>query len=105
MSPYEEYWVKWYENPYPDMDVSYEWSNGRLEAKPPHNLQKLELYNWFLDLLRRYLSAHDIANLINLETGFVLTMENADEPSGERVQVRRRFGFRRGLFGVCNSNL
>ena len=30
----EEYWVKWYENPYPDMDVSYEWNNGRLEAKP-----------------------------------------------------------------------
>jgi len=85
----EEYWVKWYENPYPDMDVSYEWNNGRLEAKPLPNPQQLELYNWFLDLLRRYLSTHDIANLINLETGFVLTMEDADEPSGERVQVRK----------------
>ncbi len=71
------------------MDVSYEWNNGRLEAKPLPNPQQLELYNWFLDLLRRYLSTHDIENLINLETGFVLTMEDAEEPSGERVQVRK----------------
>jgi len=85
----EEYWVRWYENPYPDMDVSYEWNNGRLEAKPSPNPRQLQLYNWFLDLLRRYLSTHDIANLINLETGIVLTMEDAEEPSGERVQVRK----------------
>ena len=33
----EEYWDRWYENPYPDIDVSYEWNNGRLEAKPLPN--------------------------------------------------------------------
>ena len=85
----EEYWAKWYENPYPDMDVSYEWNNGILEAKPLPTAPQLELYNWFLDLLRRYLNTHDIAKLINLETGFVLTVADTEEPSGERVQVRK----------------
>ena len=85
----EEYWARWYENPYPDMDVSYEWNNGILEAKPLPNAPQIELYNWFLDLLRRYLSTFDIAKLINLETGFVLTVEDTEEPSGERVQVRK----------------
>ena len=70
----EEYWAKWYENPYPDIDVSYEWSNGRLEAKPSHNAPQLDLCSWFLDLLRRFVSTYAIAKLINLETGFVLTI-------------------------------
>ena len=52
----EEYWARWYENPYPDIDVSYEWNNGRLEAKPLPNEPQLDLYNWFLDLLRHYIS-------------------------------------------------
>ena len=46
----------------------------------------------FLDLLRRFLNTHDIAKLINLETGFVLTLQlvaDTEEPSGERVQVRK----------------
>ncbi len=33
----EEYWARWYENPYPHIDVSYEWNNGILEAKPLPN--------------------------------------------------------------------
>ena len=41
----EEYWAKWYENPYPDIDVSYEWNNGRLEAKPLPNAPQLDLHN------------------------------------------------------------
>ena len=85
----EEYWAKWYENPYRDIDVSYEWNNGRLEAKPPHNAPQLDLCNWFLDLLRRYISTHAIAKLINLETGFVLTIEDPAEPSGQREAVRK----------------
>ena len=85
----EEYWAKWYENPYPDIDVSYEWNNGRLEAKPLPNKPQLNLYNWFLDLLRRYLETHDIADLINLETGFVLTIVDSTEPSGQRGAVRK----------------
>ena len=85
----EEYWAKWYENPYPDIDVSYEWNNGRLEAKPSHNRLQLSLYSWFLDLLRRYLETHKIADLINLETGFVLTIADSTEPSGQRGAVRK----------------
>ena len=64
----EEYWDKWYENPYPDIDVSYEWNNGRLEAKPSHNAPQIVLCNWFLDLLRRYIETYPDAKLINLET-------------------------------------
>ena len=78
----EEYWARWYENPYPDIDVSYEWNNGRLEAKPLPNEPQLDLYNWFLDLLRRFISTYPIAKLINLETGFVLTIADPAEPSG-----------------------
>ena len=85
----EEYWAKWYENPYPDIDVSYEWNNGRLEAKPSHNAPQLDLCSWFLDLLRRFVSTYAIAKLINLETGFVLTIEDPEEPSGQREAVRK----------------
>ena len=85
----EEYWAKWYENPYPDIDVSYEWNNGILEAKPLSNKPQLDLGNWFLDLLRRYLETHAIAELINMETGFFMTMADADEPSGMRRAVRK----------------
>ena len=85
----DEYWDKWYENPYPDIDVSYEWNNGRLEAKPLPNKPQLNLYNWFLDLLSRYLETHEIADLINLETGFLLTISDPGEPSGQRAAVRK----------------
>lgn len=85
----EEYWDKWYENPYPDIDVSYEWNNGILEAKFSANAPQLDLGFWFLALLHQYVKAHDNANLINMETGFVLTMEDAAEPSGIRKAVRK----------------
>ena len=85
----DEYWAKWYVNPYPDIDVSYEWNNGRLEAKPLPNKPQLNLYNWFLDLIRRYLETHAIADLINLETGFLLTISDPAEPSGQRAAVRK----------------
>ncbi|MYC22928.1 MAG: Uma2 family endonuclease [Caldilineaceae bacterium SB0662_bin_25] len=85
----EEYWEKWYENPYPDLDVSYEWNNGILEAKPPSNAPQIRLYNWFLFLLHRYLETFDHASLINLETGFVLKIDDESDPKGERIQVRK----------------
>ena len=85
----EEYWARWYENPYPDIDVSYEWNNGRLEAKPPHNGPQLDLYKWFLVLLHCYIETFPIAKLINLETGFVLKIEDPEEPSGQREAVRK----------------
>ena len=85
----EEYWVKWYENPYRDIDVSYEWNNGWLEACPPHTAPQLALCAWFLDLLRSYVSTFPIAKLINLGVGFVLTMEDPAEPCVERKAVRK----------------
>ncbi len=85
----EEYWEKWYENPYPDLDVSYEWNNGILEAKPPSNAPQIRLYNWFLFLLYRYLETFDHASLINLETGFMLKIDDESDPKGERIQVRK----------------
>ncbi len=85
----EEYWEKWYENPYPDLDVSYEWNNGILEAKPLPNAPQIGLYNWFLALLLCNLETFDHASLINLETGFMLTIDDDSAPSGERVQVRK----------------
>ena len=85
----EEYWNRWYENPYPDIDVSYEWNNGCLEAKPLPNAPQLDLYNWFLSLLLCHVETFQHAALINLETGFVLKIEDAAEPSGARVQVRK----------------
>ena len=85
----EEYWAKWYESPYRDIDVSYEWNNGILEAKPPSNKPQLDLGNWFLSLLRRYLETHKSAALINMGTGFFMTMADAGEPSGTRSAVRK----------------
>ena len=85
----EEYWAKWYESPYADMDVSYEWNNGKLEARPSANKPQLDLGSWFFELLRRYLATHKVADLINMETGFLLTIEDAAEPSGTRQAVRK----------------
>ena len=78
----EEYWARWYESPYPDLDVSYEWNNGILEAKPLPNAPQLRLYRWFFTLLSCYLQSHPIAELINLETGVSMTVRDDDEPAG-----------------------
>ena len=85
----EEYWARWYENPYPDIDVSYEWNNGILKAKPMPNAPQLDLGNWFLVLLLQFINTHGIAKLINMETGFHLKMMDSEEPSGMRQAVRK----------------
>ena len=85
----EEYFAKWYENPYPDIDVSYEWNNGILEAKPLPNRPQLDLYNWFLILLHCNTVTFRHASLLNLETGFELTMADPSAPSGKREAVRK----------------
>ena len=85
----EEYWARWYENPYPDIDVSYEWNNGILKVKPMPNAPQLDLGNWFLVLLLQFINTHGIAKLINMETGFHLKMMDSEEPSGMRQAVRK----------------
>ena len=84
-----EYFARWYENPYPDIDVSYEWNNGILEAKPWPNRPQLDLYNWFLTLLQRNIATFRHAALLNLETGFELKMPDPTDPSGQREAVRK----------------
>ncbi len=79
----EEYWAKWYESPYPDMDVSYEWNNGILEAKPLPNHPQITLYRWFNQLLHCYVQVNPIAKFIDLETGVSMTVLDAGEPSGK----------------------
>ena len=85
----DEYFARWYENPYPDIDVSYEWNNGILEAKPLPNRPQLDLYNWFLTLLQRNIETFRHAALLNLETGFELKMPDPTDPSGQREAVRK----------------
>ena len=79
----EEYWARWYESPYPNIDVSYEWNNGILKAKPLPNGPQLRQYRWFSTLLTCYLQSNPIADLINLETGVSMTVVDATEPSGK----------------------
>ena len=59
----EEYWARWYANPYSDRDVKYEWNNGRLEAKPSSTFAQLALYNWFLGILQRYVHSYSDSTL------------------------------------------
>ena len=79
----EEYWARWYENPYPDLDVSYEWNNGILEAKPLPNHPQIMQYRWFSLLLGCYIQVNPIARFIDLETGVSMTVPDAAEPSGK----------------------
>ena len=85
----EEYWTRWYANPYSDRDVKYEWNNGRLEAKPLSTFAQLALYDWFLNILRHYVQSHPIARLIYLEIGFSLTIEDVEEVNGKKEVVRK----------------
>lgn len=78
----EEYWAKWYESPYPDMDVSYEWNNGILEAIPPANYPQIRLYRWFDSLMYYYFQSHPIAKVIALGIGVSMTVPDDSEPSG-----------------------
>lgn len=77
----EEYWEKWYERPHPNVDVSYEWNNGILEAKPLPNYAQTEQYRWFFRLLSCYLEVNPIAKLLCLETGAYMSVPDESLPS------------------------
>ena len=79
----EEYWARWYQNPYPDIDVNYEWNNGILETKPLPNYPQIRLYRWFSLLLGCYVQVNPIAKFIDLETGVSMTVLDASQPSGK----------------------
>lgn len=79
----EEYWEKWYEHPHAHIDVSYEWRNGILEAKPLPTYQQTEQYRWLFGLLCFYLEVNPIAKLLCLETGTHMSVPDVKMPSGQ----------------------
>lgn len=79
----EEYWKKWYERPHPHIDVSYEWNNGILEAKPLPTYQQTKQYRWFFGLLSFYLEVNPIATILCLETGAHMAVPDEKMPSGQ----------------------
>jgi len=79
----EEYWAKWYERPHPHIDVSYEWNNGILEAKPLSNFAQSEQYRWFFRLLGCYLEVNPIAKILCMETGTYMSVQDDSLPSGK----------------------
>ena len=95
----EEYWAKWYERPYSEIDVSYEWNNGILEAKPLPNAPQLRQYRWFYTLMTCYIQSRPIADMINLETGVSMTVPDDTLPSGKWEAV-----FKPDIGVVLNDN-
>ena len=79
----EEYWEKWYERPHPHIDVSYEWNNGILEAKPSSNYPQTKQYRWFIGLLDCYLEVNPTAKILCLETGAYMSVPDEKMPSGK----------------------
>jgi Uma2 family endonuclease len=69
----EVYWDKYYEY-CGDSDFSYEWNNGYLEEKPVSDYLNILMYQWFVDLLRRFLEVRPIAKLLAVEMGFRLAL-------------------------------
>ena len=79
----EEYWEKWYERPHSHIDVSYEWNNGILEAKPLPNFAQTEQYRWFFRLLCCFLEVNPIAKILCLEAGAYMSVRDESLPSGK----------------------
>ena len=79
----EEYWARWYASPCPDLDVSYEWNNGFLQAKPLPDFPQIRLYRWFSQFLGHFLEVDPIAKVIDLETGVSTTVLEAALPPGK----------------------
>ncbi len=74
-----EYWKMYYEHP----DVQYEWNNGLLEEKPMPDFLSISLYQWFLHLLKEYLTVFPIGRMMVLEMGFRL------ELGKKKVSIRK----------------
>ncbi|MBK5939892.1 Uma2 family endonuclease [Halochromatium roseum] len=55
-------------------DVTYEWHQGRLEAKGVSDWATILLFQWFIALIRYWLDSHAGGQLVNQEMGFVLNL-------------------------------
>ena len=67
-----EYWKTYYEHP----DRSYEWNNGLLEERPMPDFLSISFYQWFIHLLKEYLTVFPIGRMMALEMGFRLELGN-----------------------------
>jgi Uma2 family endonuclease len=77
-----EYWRCYADWP----DVTYEWHDGRLEAKGVSDWATILVFQWFTGLIRYYLDSHGGGQLVNQELGFAFSLNR---------QGRRRRSIRR----------
>lgn len=55
-------------------DFDYEWRNGYLEEKGMSNYLNILMYQWFVDVLRRFLEVFPIGKLLAVEMAFRLAL-------------------------------
>lgn len=55
-------------------DVTYEWHNGRLEAKGVSDWATILVFQWFTGLIRYFLDSHRGGQLVNQALGFTLSL-------------------------------
>jgi len=67
-----DYWENYYEL----SDIVLEWNNGIMEEKPVSDFESFTIYYWFFGLLMQYLEVYNEGNLIGLEIGFKLVINN-----------------------------
>lgn len=84
----EAYWQFYYQHP----DFNYEWNNGFLEEKPVAKVRGAQQYQWFLLLLNAYRDENPRLQIVNLEIGFRMALE-------EKTTIRKP-----DLFIVLHDN-
>ena len=86
----EVYWADYYHlGGHEFGDVSYEWNNGYLEAKPLTTKAQLTLYRWFCALIEQYIKTYQNAESISLEVGFSMLVPNPEIPGTMKEAVRK----------------
>ncbi|MEM7531414.1 MAG: Uma2 family endonuclease [Chloroflexota bacterium] len=81
----ETYWAEYYEH-----EINYEWNNGILEEKSVASLSQYRMYRWFLKILESYLEVTENAEILALETGFLLSLANRNAVRKPDIGVVRR---------------
>jgi Uma2 family endonuclease len=66
------FWADYYEDP----DIRYEWNDGKLEEKPMAVISSILCTDWFISLIKEYLSANNYKHIILADVGFKLNLPN-----------------------------
>lgn len=105
-----EYWQQYYDHP----TSNYEWNNGYLEEKPVADYANVQLYFWFLELLRSYLRVQPIARTTALEMAFEMifgTQSSIRKPdlgvvlNSNSIPLKYRDRRYQGIFDLCIESL